>query len=77
MHLAATYDGSIIKLYIDGEEDSVSEPLTFTIASNELPLGIGAQSDGGRVFQGLIDEARVYNRALDTGEIADLATVVE
>lgn len=76
-HLAATYDGSTIRLYFDGEEDSTSAPLAFTIASNELPLGIGAESDGGRPFQGLMDEARVYNRALDAGEIAKMATVAE
>ena len=77
VHLAATYDGSTLRLYFNGVEDSVSEPLAFTIAGNELPLGIGAESDGGRSFQGLMDEARVYNRALDAGEIANLATVVE
>jgi uncharacterized repeat protein (TIGR01451 family) len=77
VHLAATYDGSDIRLYFNGAEENMSAPLAFTIATNSLPLGIGAQSDGSRMFQGSMDEARVYTRALDASEIVQLAAVPE
>ena len=64
VHLAATYDGSTIRFFYNGvEEDSL--PATINIATNGLPLGIGAQSDGVSPFQGQLDDVRVYNRALE------------
>jgi hypothetical protein len=72
MHVAATYDGATMRLYVDGVEDS-SEAATFAIATNDLPLAIGSQSDGMRLFNGAIDDARLYGYALDAGEIAILA----
>jgi hypothetical protein len=39
------------------------------LAGNSLPLRIGADSDGQSLFYGLIDDARVYNRALTEAEI--------
>ncbi|MBJ6118265.1 T9SS type A sorting domain-containing protein [Pontibacter sp. BT310] len=75
MHIAATYDGSVIKLYINGTEHA-SKVLTSkpAISSNSLPLAIGAQSDGVYGFRGAIDDARVYNSALGASEISALRT---
>jgi hypothetical protein len=75
MHVAATYDGAVIRLYVNGVLDG-SLASTFGISTNDLPLGIGAQSDGntGRLFKGALDEARVYDRALSLGEIQSLAS---
>jgi len=72
MHLAATYDGSTIRMYVNGVEES-SLPATFSIAANNLDLGIGAQSDGDRLFQGALDDVRVHCRALNPTEIEALA----
>ena len=71
MHIAATYDGAMIRLYINGIEEG-SKAASITIATNDLPLSIGAQSDGSRFFQGALDQVRVYNRALSAEEIAGL-----
>ncbi|KAA9340723.1 LamG-like jellyroll fold domain-containing protein [Adhaeribacter soli] len=76
MHVAATYNGSVLKLYINGTEHKTK---TFssppTIKTNTLPLAIGAQSNGSNPFQGAIDDARVYNIALSPAEINALATI--
>jgi hypothetical protein len=68
IHIAATYNGSVIRLYVDGIEDSASAA-SFSIATNNLSLGIGAQSDGTTLFNGCIDDARIYNYALSPVEI--------
>lgn len=72
MHLAATYDGSTIRIYVDGVEDATL-PASFQIASNSLQLGIGAESNGSRPFSGAIDEANVWTFALTPAEVAQLA----
>jgi concanavalin A-like lectin/glucanase superfamily protein/List-Bact-rpt repeat protein/flagellar hook capping protein FlgD len=73
MHLAATYDGATIKLYINGVLDT-TKAVSFTIASNNLPLSIGGESNGARKYTGQMDDARVYNRALSASEVQALVT---
>ena len=75
MHIAATYDGTTIRLYINGVQEGASLAGPAAIATNTLPLGLGAQpsSPAASFFQGLIDEARVYATALPASEIAELA----
>ena len=75
MHIAATYNGSVMKLYINGVENS-SKSFTSPppISANQLALAIGAQSDGVSKFQGAIDDARVYNTDLRAEQIKELAT---
>ncbi|MBZ0266911.1 T9SS type A sorting domain-containing protein, partial [bacterium] len=72
MHVAATYDGSMIRIYVDGAPDD-SLAASVQIASNSLQLGIGAGSSGSRTFDGAIDEANVYTYALSAAEVAQLA----
>jgi hypothetical protein len=43
------------------------------LATNGLPLRIGADSDGKNRFGGEISRVRIFNRALSTNEIATLA----
>ncbi len=77
MHIAATYDGTTIKLYINGVLET-SSSVAFTIGTNTTNLGIGAEpaSTVINLFQGTIDDARVYNRALSFEEVQVLAGVV-
>ena len=71
-HLAATYDGSSMQIYVNGVLDgSVTGP--SAIVANSLSVGIGAQSDATRRFEGAMDDARVYDRALSAEEIRLLA----
>ena len=73
IHLAATYDGAIMRLYVNGVLQGEKAGPT-AIASNALSVGIGAQpSDGTRALMGQLDGVRIYNRALNATEIATLA----
>ncbi|MFZ2630499.1 MAG: LamG domain-containing protein, partial [Desulfosalsimonadaceae bacterium] len=74
-HLAAVYDNAADRLwmYLDGE---LQEEIAIT---RELPyktgvsLSIGADNEGAaNFFTGLIDEAAVFNNALDAGQIHTL-----
>jgi hypothetical protein len=75
-HLAATYDGATFRLYVNGTQ-ATSRSLTGSITSSTQPLRIGGNSVWGEYFAGLIDEIRVYDRALSAAEIqADMNTPV-
>jgi hypothetical protein len=67
-HLALTDDGAVIRLYVDGElvRTAPSPP----ISSSEGPLQLGGEMAFGNQFYGKIDEVRVYDRALEAGEVA-------
>ena len=81
-HLAATYDGQYVSIYVDGNlragPTDVGGPIRWVSAdSNNYPENfvIGAWVDPGYDFyvQGTIDEVRYYNFPLTKGSIAVLA----
>ena len=75
-HLAATYDGTTQRLYVNGTQVSTLA-VAGTIVTSSSPVKIGGNSIWGEWFNGLIDEVRIYNRALSAGEIqADMNTSV-
>jgi len=67
-HLAATYDGAMLRLYVNGVQVS-SHAQTGAISSSANPVQIGGDTIYGQYFQGRIDEVRIYNRALSQAEI--------
>src|SRR5439155_7664466 len=66
-HLTVTYDGSTLTLYRNGGAVATAS-VSGTLSPSTGTLQIGA-SEYGEYFQGLIDEVRVYNRALSATEI--------
>jgi hypothetical protein len=75
-HLAATYDGSALRLYVNGALASTTA-VTGAVPATSNPLRIGGNTVWGEYFNGVIDEVRVYNRALAAAEIqADMNTPV-
>src|SRR5439155_13688093 len=67
-HLAATYDGSNLRMYVNGTLAS-SRAVTGSINVSNGALRIGGNSVWGEYFNGLIDEVRIYKRALAQSEI--------
>jgi len=75
-HLAATHDGSTIRLYINGVLVS-SQRQMGAIATSGNPLQIGGDGIFGQYFAGIIDEVRVYNVALTETQIrTDMNTAI-
>jgi hypothetical protein len=72
-HLAGTYDGSQVKLYVDGNSVAPTEH-SGAIASSTSPVNIARDAENtDRLYDGLIDDVRIYNRALSHGGVAWLA----
>ena len=67
-HLATTYDGATVRLFVNGTQVS-SVAKTGAIATSANPLEIGGDAIHGQYFAGRIDEVRVYNTALSATEI--------
>jgi concanavalin A-like lectin/glucanase superfamily protein/Big-like domain-containing protein/PASTA domain-containing protein len=71
-HVAVTYDGTSIRLYVNGQLRS-TQGASGGIAASTAPLRIGGNTvfsvPGTEYFAGLIDEVRIYNRALSAAEI--------
>jgi prepilin-type N-terminal cleavage/methylation domain-containing protein len=73
-HLAVgTYDGQAVRVYIDG-----SEVASLTLSGNIKYTGVSALTVGSQVggtsnfLNAIIDEVRIYNRALSATEILNL-----
>ncbi|MBM3779083.1 MAG: HYR domain-containing protein [Acidimicrobiia bacterium] len=75
-HVAGTYDGSAMRTYIDGHLVN-TKPLTGPITATNGHLYFGTQREDRLIatetFKGLLDELRIYSRALDECEIRELA----
>jgi hypothetical protein len=75
MHVAATFDGTQAKIYINGILDKTQtfSPPTV-IKTNDSPLTIGSKNDGGSSLKGSLDDVRIFNYALSASEIFDLTS---
>jgi phosphatidylinositol-3-phosphatase len=67
-HLAETYDGATVRLFVNGVQVA-SKAESGLLATSSNPLQIGGDSLYGQWFSGLIDEVRVYNTALSAAQI--------
>ena len=69
VHVAVAYQSGNQKIYIDGVQRATLA-LTGTLSVNNLPFQIGQdQGLASRFWNGRIDEARIYNRALSQTEV--------
>ncbi len=80
-HVAVTNDGTVQKLYVDGKVVA-TEKLAGPTEKWDLDLLLGTcwNKDGSapfadHMFQGAMDDVKLYSRALDLEEIQDLAEV--
>jgi hypothetical protein len=72
-HVAATWDGSTIRLFVNGEPAGIANPSIGTLRSSadELRIGAAEASSGFlRRFKGLVDDVRIWSIARSATEIA-------
>jgi len=67
-HLALIFDGTDARSYVNGVDEVGPQPAGIG-AYVEAPVLIGVTWNGTRVFQGFLDDMRLYDRVLDESEI--------
>jgi hypothetical protein len=67
-HIGLVSDGENAVLYLNGERFSATQ-LGGDLLHNGEPITIGSRADSGQSFSGLIDDVRIYTRALEQEEI--------
>jgi uncharacterized protein YjdB len=69
-HVAATWNGSTCKLYINGVEDLGAAPTAMSPSANDAYLAIGFSQFFTNYFGGKIDEVRIWNTTRTVSELA-------
>ena len=67
-----TYDGKMGRLYLNGALVADKDFSGTSVNTLNGPIRIGCTDNPGRYFNGLIDEAAIYNKALTLAEIQQL-----
>jgi len=73
-HLAGTYDGATLGLWVNGILETSSALATTMLTANLTPIRIGNNQNANGTAQGQADDLRIYNRALTPAEIKLLAS---
>ncbi len=72
-HITITWDGSIVRYFINGIEESETRNFNNSLNVIDGNLVIGKDAPGATEwFSGKIDDLRLYNRALTEAEIKEL-----
>ncbi len=67
-HVAATYDGATMRVYINGREAGAGKSVATAIRTNSEPLRFGWLGSYG-YFNGCVRDAAVYARAMSHAEV--------
>ncbi|MEM4321870.1 MAG: LamG-like jellyroll fold domain-containing protein, partial [Candidatus Woesearchaeota archaeon] len=70
-HLAGVYNGSVVKVYVDGALVGLDSCHNTGIDYGQNPRALigGHPNVGGSFLRGLVDEVEVFGRALSDGEV--------
>jgi len=74
--ISVVFNSGLIQVYLDGQSKITYPSSLSIIADSPEPLRIGdwyfIYDQGYKTFHGIIDDVRIYNRALSEGEIQQL-----
>lgn len=68
---AITYDGSVIRYYLDGTQIGQTSAMLNTHSGN-MTFGLRPDLGAGNYYNGLIDDVRIYNQSYDANSISQL-----
>ncbi len=71
-HIAATWDGTYMHVFINGVQQQEAQPFPMAYASSSEPVRIGRGNTQTYWFDGSIDEFTVYGRALTPAEVMSI-----
>ena len=70
-HVVATYDGSVAKVYLDG--NLIGTGSAGAVSTNSGNFAIGAYNNGvDALFNGSIDQVRIFDKAISAEDVATL-----
>lgn len=70
-HLVVTYGDNMMSIYVDGNLGNSLE-MALNTDGNDLAIGIRQDITYDNTFHGVIDDIRIYNRALTSNEVSQL-----
>lgn len=76
-HVAGTYDGNVIKMYLNGELMGARPQkgrISWKYKPAQLSIGVFKDKNEQNPFMGTIDEVHVWNKALSGAEVKTLMT---
>ena len=80
-HIAGTFDGNDLTIYVDGVLEQVVMTGAQTVFTGAAPLRFGNilhSNHGNRgVFNGAIDDVKIFDHALSAAEVRELAGIPE
>ncbi len=71
-HAAATFDGQVMRVYLDGDEIGNLERAGPITTNAQAPAFIGSSNGLGEHLQGMLDDLRIYSRALTAADVQRL-----
>jgi hypothetical protein len=69
-HVAATYDGATMRVYLNGAESNALAAAGTPVTISSEPLRIGHMPDFNQWMRGMLDEIKIFGRTLTPDEIA-------
>jgi glucose/arabinose dehydrogenase/chitodextrinase len=73
-HLAITYNGNLVRFYLNGNLVSTAT-ITSTLTARDNQLLIGSDARPGQYFNGTLDDLRIYGRELTQTDVqTDMST---
>ena len=68
-HVAGTWDGSVVKIYLNGVLDASPTARAGPIGTDTRPVYLGGRTGNTDTLNGVLDDVRLYNRALSAADI--------
>jgi hypothetical protein len=68
-HVVGTYDGSYVRLYVDGAEVGTALAASGSMPSTLPPVRLGTRASNNQYYNGIVDEVKIFSRALSAKEI--------
>ena len=73
--IAATYDGAYMRIYVDTAVKSQAQTGDIDVSAEKLTLGRRKATGSEIWLDGVLDEIRIYNRALSAAEIQRVTNI--
>ena len=71
-HVVATYDGSRMRLYLNGTEVGSIAKSGWLAAGSGVAVHLGRSPDGSNYLRGAIDDVRIYNQTVSPYEFSKI-----